>query len=89
MTEKELKKLKEEFEELKKNAEQGDADAQYNLGNAYLNGNGVEKDLEEAAKWFKKAADRGHKEARLLSWAMYYHGAFNKITKKTKEKIDE
>ena len=35
---------KEKFEELKKAAEQGDANAQYNLGVCYANGDGVEKE---------------------------------------------
>jgi TPR repeat protein len=35
-------------------AEQGDADAQYNLGNVYVTGEGVPKDGAEAAKWFRR-----------------------------------
>ena len=36
-----------------------DAIAQFNLGIRYLNGDGVTKDLVEAFKWFRKAADQG------------------------------
>jgi len=38
-------------------ADQGNADAQYNLGNMYATGKGVPKDGSEAAKWFRRAAD--------------------------------
>jgi len=40
-------------------AEQGDAKAQYTLGNTYQDGDGVEKDFVEAMKWFRKAAEQG------------------------------
>lgn len=40
-------------------AEQGDADAQLHLGDAYFKGEGVEKDLAEAVIWYRKAADQG------------------------------
>lgn len=47
----------------KKASEQRAADSLYNLGLTYLKGEHVPQDKEEAAKWFKKAADYGHKEA--------------------------
>ena len=47
------------IDELKKAAEQGDAQAQYNLGICYANGNGVEKNFSEAVKWWRKAAEQG------------------------------
>ncbi len=37
-------------------AEQGDATAQYNLGNMYLAGQGTEKDYVQAYVWFTLAA---------------------------------
>lgn len=43
----------------RKAAEQGDADAQYNLGFCYYNGNGVTQSYTEAVKWYKKAAKQG------------------------------
>ena len=49
---------------LRKVAEQGDAEAQYNLGLAYANGIGVAKDLEEAVKWYRKAAEQGDVQAQ-------------------------
>ena len=44
-------------------ADKGDADAQFNLGQAYKLGRGVPQDLVQAEKWYKKAADQGHMQA--------------------------
>lgn len=44
-------------------ADKGDADAQFNLGQAYKLGRGVSQDLVQAEKWYKKAADQGHLQA--------------------------
>ena len=38
-------------------AEQGHADAQFNLGNMYANGEGVPEDDAEAARWYRMAAE--------------------------------
>ncbi len=45
-------------------ADEGDAAAQYNLGEAYLIGRGVPQDRAQAAEWFAKAAAQGHAGAR-------------------------
>ena len=45
-------------------ANAGDADAQYNMGQAYRLGRGVPVDSAIASSWFKKAADQGHPRAR-------------------------
>jgi TPR repeat protein len=44
-------------------AERGDADAEFNLGQAYRLGRGVPIDLPMAKIWFQKAADAGHLDA--------------------------
>ncbi|WP_373488170.1 tetratricopeptide repeat protein, partial [Blastomonas sp.] len=44
-------------------AAQGDADAAFNLGQAYKLGRGVPMDLKIAESWYKKAADKGHVQA--------------------------
>ena len=44
--------------------EQGDAYAQHNLGNCYLNGDGLRQDKEEAVKWWRKAAEQGLADAQ-------------------------
>ena len=48
----------------RKAAEQSGIDALYFLGAAYASGKGVPKNLSEAAKWYRKAADKGHYEAK-------------------------
>src|SRR5579872_6138010 len=44
-------------------AAKGDADAEFNLGQAYRLGRGVPLDLGAAKMWFQKAADAGHLDA--------------------------
>ena len=46
-------------------AEQGNANAQTNLGVMYHYGQGVPKDNTEAVKWFRMAADQGYPGAQL------------------------
>ncbi len=41
----------------------GDADAQFNLGQAYKMGRGVKSDLNVALDWYKRAAAQGHLQA--------------------------
>jgi cell division septation protein DedD len=41
----------------------GDADAQFNLGQAYKLGRGVKTDLDLALDWYRKAAAQGHIQA--------------------------
>jgi hypothetical protein len=45
-------------------AEHGDADAEFNLGQAYRLGRGVPLDLGSAEMWFQRAANSGHVDAQ-------------------------
>ena len=45
-------------------AYEGDAEAQYNLGVLYLEGQGIKADIEQAHAWFMKAANQNHLEAQ-------------------------
>jgi hypothetical protein len=45
-------------------AKGGDADAQFNLGVMYDNGEGVPEDDAEAVKWYRRAAEQGFAEAQ-------------------------
>lgn len=47
-------------------AQNGDMHAQYQLGNKYYIGSGVEQDFVEAERWLKKASFHGHSGAKLL-----------------------
>jgi uncharacterized protein len=48
----------------KLSAEQGNADAQYNLGYCFDNGEGVEEDKVEAVRWYKLSAEQGNADAQ-------------------------
>ncbi|MFA6102820.1 MAG: tetratricopeptide repeat protein [Victivallaceae bacterium] len=53
-----------------KNDEPEDAEAQYNLGVRYQNGDGVDKDMTKAVVWYRKAAEQGNAEAQNnLGWS--------------------
>ena len=62
-------------------AEQGDAQAQCDLGVCYANGDGVEQDYDEAEKWFlkavegfRKAAEQGEVNAQWYLGKCYEYG---------------
>ena len=57
-----------------RSAEQGYADAQFNLGLIYANGEGVAQDMNEAVELFKKAAEQGHVDAQNNLGALYFMG---------------
>jgi hypothetical protein len=53
-----------EVQELRLAAEQGDAEAQFKLGDALEYGKGIYKDTEEAIHWFRQAAEQGHIQSK-------------------------
>jgi TPR repeat protein len=55
-------------------AENGDAFAQFNIGNLYNNGEGVPQDHAEAAKWYRLAADQGFEYAEFNMGVFYDRG---------------
>ena len=55
-----------QYEIVLKRAEQGNAEAQCNLGRMLRIGRGVEQDEYEAAYWLFKAVQQGHAEAAHL-----------------------
>ena len=69
---------KGEYEEAvkwyRKAAEQGDANAQCNLGNCYFNGTGVPQSYSDAVKWYRKAAEQGDTDAQCWLGICYYNG---------------
>jgi len=52
------------IDEMRADAEKGDLESQNNLGYSYQKGEGVEIDLVEGFKWFKKAAERGYAKSQ-------------------------
>src|SRR5262249_20977092 len=55
-------------------ADQGDAQAQYNLGVLYENGQGVPQNSAEAVEWYRKAAEQGEARAQNNLASMYASG---------------
>lgn len=62
------------FRQWTEQAQGGDPDAQYNLGNAYLRGTEVARDYDAAASWFEKAAEQDHVKALYKLGYMYLEG---------------
>ena len=55
-------------------AEQGDAHAQYNLGQMYRKGLGVPQDYKEAVKWYRLSAEQGDATSQFNLGTMYEVG---------------
>ncbi len=55
-----MEKMSAEVQELWLAAQQGDAEAQFKLGDALEYGKGIYRDTEEAIHWFRQAAEQGH-----------------------------
>ena len=55
-------------------ADQGNAQAQYNLGLLYTEGKAVPQDYAAAVSWFRKAADQGDAQAQIGLGMMYDNG---------------
>ena len=64
----------EDFEALRKAAEAGDANAQYELGKCYYLGNVVSLDYDLAYKWFRASADAGNAKGINGVGLCYRHG---------------
>lgn len=63
---------------LRKDADGGDAQAQFELARRYENGDGLEKDMEMALYWYRKAAEGGSIQAASdLSW--FYSSAAGQV----------
>jgi TPR repeat protein len=62
------------FQEYKASAEQGDAEAQFNLGFCYDDERGVAKDYVEAVKWYRKAAEQNFAPAQFNLGYCYANG---------------
>ena len=52
-------------------AEQGNAEAQFNLGLMHISGAGVTQDYKKAMKWYRKAAEQGVADAQNGIGTMY------------------
>ena len=62
------------LEELRPLAEQGHADAQFNMGVMHVDGEGVPRDCAEGARWMRLAAEQGNALAQFALGALYCGG---------------
>ena len=70
----EMARERERFAALLAKAEQGDAEAQNEVGICYINGQGVERDDTQAAEWFRKATEQGDAVAQYNLGVCYNEG---------------
>lgn len=66
--------LGETLSEYQKKTEQGDPDAQLNLGHMYILGENFPQNSAEAASWLRKAADLGNLNAQFIIVNLYNVG---------------
>jgi TPR repeat protein len=60
---------------LQAKAQAGDAEAQFQMGEAYRAGKGVAADIETAIMWYRRAAAQGHiRASEELGFALFAHG---------------
>ena len=55
-------------------AEQGNPEAQHNVGFMYDQGLGVQRDYQKAIEWYRKAADQGYADSQYNLGGMYLNG---------------
>lgn len=65
---------REAVDYFRKAASQGDADGEFGLGTMYAGGEGVARDAQEALRWYRLAAGRGHERAILVLALAYLRG---------------
>ena len=70
----EQKDYKKAFSLLLPVAKEGNSFAQYNIALMYAQGLGVEKNEEEAVKWYRKAAEQNDPDAQTNLGLMYAQG---------------
>ena len=59
---------------LKDSAQQGDAQAQHDLGWCYENGVGVDRDVKDAADWYFRSAEHGNAKGQYALGRCYMNG---------------
>jgi len=63
-----------ELDALRRKAEAGDAKAQFDLAEAYSEGNGVTKDPAKGMEWLRRSALQGYAGAQVVLGYMYQRG---------------
>lgn len=67
-------KISDHIHNLQSQAEAGDADAAYRLGEAYWKAKGVDKDIPQAFRWYGRAAEKGDVRAQYMLGVIYETG---------------
>jgi TPR repeat protein len=62
------------FSAFRELAEEGNAAAQFNLGQMYRQAQGVPRDVVEAARWYHRAAAQDDAQSQYNLGVMYYNG---------------
>jgi len=70
-----LRDQKRAFDWYSRSAEQGFAEAQFNLGRMYVLGQGVDQDISQGMDWQVRAAEQGLAEAQFEIGLQYLSGA--------------
>ena len=68
------KEYKQAYILLKQESKKGNAQAQFNLGVMYYDGQGVKQDYKKAREFFQKSANQGFAEAQFNLGIMYDNG---------------
>jgi len=76
------------IDSLKKQAKDGVAEAQYELAKAYINGEGIGKDVKQGVEWLQKAAVQEHAPAQDALWVMYRKGFSPYLAKDPKRALE-
>ena len=79
------KRTTPDIAELLRKASAGDAFAQFELGRAYDTGNGVRENPQQAALWYRKAAEQGNSKAQNSLGVLYWSG--NGVARDKKEAV--
>ncbi|OLF52159.1 tetratricopeptide repeat protein [Pseudomonas chlororaphis] len=66
--------LSEALAACQKASDEGDAQAQYELGEFYYDGKNTPRDLNQALSYFEKASLQGHAQAQFKLGTMFFHG---------------
>jgi TPR repeat protein len=66
--------FKTAIEQFRSGAAQGDALAQFYLGECYFNGRGVPQNFAEGVRWYTKSAEQGQIEAQETLGGIYFFG---------------
>lgn len=78
------------FDKLKREAQNGNKNSQYELGNCYYNGKDTARNYTSAAAWYQKAANQGHTNAQYQIGKMYHEGkGVSKSNAKAKQWLEK